>query len=143
MSTTQRNDTQKQWNPSTKVGLSIDVDLKEHFSLETGLYYNLKKYTETAWKFSNEYAEWFDNISKKRHFLQVPIIAKYKFSINHNTKFFVGAGPYVAICLKNKIENEPYYITTEYEGDDWWKFYNNYNTPIGVNENGISNEFLL
>lgn len=37
-------------------------------------------------------------------------MAQFRWNLNKDTKLFFGVGPYVAFCLKNKFDSNPYYL---------------------------------
>ena len=118
------------------MGVSVDLDLNTHFAIESGLFYTFRGYTITnGGTYSNENSRWIENVSQTRHFLQIPVMAKFKWSLNKNTKIFWGIGPYVAFCLKNKFESNPYFLEGSYE-----QYYDD--VMYGEDAMGNSNLFL-
>lgn len=58
-------------------------------------------YSTNAGRFSNDNAEWFERVSETRHFLQIPVIAKFSWNIAQDTQMFFGVGPYyIGFCSK-------------------------------------------
>lgn len=136
ISAVQRHGWGQGWRPSAKMGVSVDLDLNTHFAIESGLFYTFRGYTITnGGTYSNENSRWIENVSQTRHFLQIPVMAKFKWSLNKNTKIFWGIGPYVAFCLKNKFESNPYFLEGSYE-----QYYDDF--MYGEDAMGNSNLFL-
>lgn len=57
-------------------------------------------------------------------YLDIPILAAYKFNISDNTKFVINAGPYLAFGLGGKYnydEGEDPKIFKDYEDEKGWK----------------------
>ncbi len=136
ISAVQRHGWGQGWRPSAKMGVSVDLDLNTHFAIESGLFYTFRGYTITnGGTYSNENSRWIENVSQTRHFLQIPVMAKFKWSLNKNTKIFWGIGPYVAFCLKNKFESNPYFLEGSYE-----QYYDDF--MYGEDAMGNSNFFL-
>ena len=103
------------WRPSAKIGVSADFNLTKHFAIESGLFYTFRGYTiDHGGIYSNDNATWMENVSQTRHFLQVPVLAKFKWNVGKQTKMFFGVGPYVGFCLKNKIGGDPYFLKGYY-----------------------------
>ena len=66
------------WRPSAKIGVSADFNLTKHFAIESGLFYTFRGYTiDNGGIYSNGDATWMENVSQTRHFLQVPVLAKF------------------------------------------------------------------
>ena len=128
------------WRPAAKIGVSADFNLNKHFAIESGLFYTFRGYTiNNGGTYSNEYSTWTEHVSQTRHFLQMPVLAKFKWSIDKNTKLFWGVGPYVGVCLKNKFDSNPYYMNNSYP-DEMHQYYDGY--MAGTDQFGNSNLFL-
>lgn len=69
-------------------------------------------------------------------FLQVPILAKFSIHSNNSTKFFFEIGSYIGYCIKNHIDNNPYYLTMPSSG--WVEGY----PGVGESAEGGSSQFL-
>ncbi len=67
-----------------KVGATIDIPTSEHFSFISGV------------DFINKSFEAADE-NYNRYFLQLPVMAAYKFSMGETSQFTLKAGPYVGI----------------------------------------------
>ncbi len=105
------------WRPSTRLGISADYNVNNMFSMKSGLYYTFRGYSvNNGGTYSNGDATWIENVSQTRHFLQVPILAKFSIHSNNSTKFFFEIGPYVGYCIKNHIDSNPYYLTMPSSG---------------------------
>lgn len=140
ISAVQRHGWGQQWRPSIKVGFSADYNLTKKFAIESGLFYTFRGYSIThGGIYSNETCSWMENVSQTRHFLQLPILAKFKWNINENTKLFWGVGPYIAICLKNDFNSNPFYMNGTYP-DEMHQYYDGY--TYGTDQFGNSNQFL-
>ena len=128
------------WRPSAKIGVSADFNLTKHFAIKSGLFYTFRGYTiDHGGIYSNDNATWMENVSQTRHFLQVPVLAKFKWNVGKQTKMFFGVGPYVGFCLKNKIEGDPYFLKGYYPGENA-QYYDGY--VYGEDQFGNSNQFL-
>lgn len=140
ISSVQRHGWGQGWRPSAKIGISADFNLTNHFSVESGLFYTFRGYSiANGGTYSNENATWIENVSQTRHFLQVPMLAKFKWSLNKDTKMFWGVGPYVAFCLKNKFEGNSHYLegTSPGKGEQYYDGF-----VYGEDAMGHSNLFL-
>ena len=88
------------WRPSTRLGISADYNVNNVFSMKSGLYYTFRGYSvNNGGTYSNGDATWIENVSQTRHFLQVPILAKFSIHSNNSTKFFFEIGPYIGCLL--------------------------------------------
>lgn len=140
ISAVQRYGWGKEWRPSAKIGVSADFNLTTHFGIESGLFYTFRGYSiSNGGTYSNENATWIENVSQTRHFLQIPVMARFRWNLNKHTKLFFGVGPYVAFCLKNRFDSNPYYIKGNAPG-----IYEQYNDGFvyGKDEMGNDNLFL-
>lgn len=132
-----RNGYGSSWRPAPKVGISAEFSISEHFSISSGLHYTFRGYTiDDGGTYSNKEAQWIENVSLTRHLLQIPVMAKFTWTMRNNSRFFIEAGPYVGYYIKNHFTSNPIYLTNtpntnygEYPG-------------IGTDVNGNTNTFL-
>lgn len=111
ISAVQRYGWGQEWRPSAKIGVSVDFNLTNYFGIESGLFYTFRGYSiSNGGTYSNGKFTWTENVSQTRHFLQIPVLAQFRWTLNKNTKMFFGVGPYVAFCLKNRFDSNPYYM---------------------------------
>lgn len=90
-------------------GLGMDYGFSENWSLQSGLMFTSKGY-----KVKDEYKD-------RPIYLDIPILAAYKFNITDNTKFVVNAGPYLAFGLGGKCkydEGGDYKLFKGEDGED-------------------------
>ncbi|CCZ07238.1 porin family protein [Culturomica massiliensis] len=92
------------FDQKTKVGFHIgaflDWGLTENFYIQPGLYYANK-----GVKFENKEDDSYKtkvNLS----YLELPILASYRFSLSDNIKWHVNAGPYLAYGIGGKFKYE-------------------------------------
>lgn len=142
ISAVQRYGWGQQWRPSAKIGVSADFALSERFSVESGLFYTFRGYKVNGGKYSNEHAEWTDNVSQTRHFLQLPVLAKYRWNLDEHTRLFVAAGPYVGVCLGTHFDSNPSYLSWGYDQGYGDLYDGDYQRPAGHDQNGHSNAWL-
>lgn len=101
--------------PGFTLGVGMDYGFNENWSLQSGLMISSKgfKFKEGDWK--DKY---------RPIYLDIPILAAYKFNISDNTKFVINAGPYLAIGLggKNKETDAEDIKLFDKDGYDWDRF---------------------
>ena len=128
------------WRPSAKVGISADFNLTKHFSIESGLFYTFRHYKiDDGGIYSNEDARWVETVSRTRHFLQLPVLAKFHWQVNKDTKVFFGVGPYIGVCLKTKLDGNQRLIEGTFP-NTMQQYYDGF--VYGEDEWGNSNLFL-
>ena len=137
------------WRPAAKVGisadfnltkLSADFNLTKHFSIESGLFYTFRHYQiDDGGIYSNDDATWIETVSRTRHFLQLPILAKFHWQLNKDTKLFFGVGPYVGLCLKTKLDGNQRLLKGSFPGVTG-QYYDGF--VYGEDQAGNSNLFL-
>lgn len=83
--------------PGFQLGVGMDYGFSENWSLQSGLMISSKGYKVKE----GEYKE-----TTRPIYLDISILAAYKFNISDNTKFVINAGPYLAFGLggKNKVD---------------------------------------
>lgn len=69
------------------VGVGMDYAFSEDWSLQSGLNFTGKG----------------EGIKIKMNYVELPILAAYKFALGENMKFVVNAGPYLAVGLGGKM----------------------------------------
>ena len=131
---------EKDWSPAAKVGVSADFNLTKHFSIESGLFYTFRHYQiDDGGIYSNDDATWIETVSRTRHFLQLPILAKFHWQLNKDTKLFFGVGPYVGLCLKTKLDGNQRLLKGSFPGVTG-QYYDGF--VYGEDQAGNSNLFL-
>lgn len=119
--------------PGFTLGVGMDYGFNENWSLQSGLMIPSKgfKFKEGDWK--DKY---------RPIYLDIPILAAYKFNISDNTKFVINAGPYLAIGLggKNKETDEEDIKLFDKDGYDWKRFDLGIQYGIGLE---LSDRYLI
>lgn len=72
------------------VGVGMDYSFSDAFSLQSGLNFTGKGTKD-------------EGVKVKMNYIELPVLAAYKFSLGENMKFVVNAGPYLAVGLGGKI----------------------------------------
>ena len=72
------------------VGVGMDYAFSEEWALQSGLNFTGKGAKDTG-------------VKVKMNYIELPILAAYKFAIGENMKFVVNAGPYLAVGLGGKM----------------------------------------
>ena len=81
--------------PGFTMGVGMDYGFTENWSLQSGLMITSKGF---------KVKEMGEKITVRPIYLDIPILAAYKFAISDNAKFVVNAGPYMAIGLGGKAK---------------------------------------
>lgn len=119
--------------PGFTLGVGMDYGFNENWSLQSGLMISSKgfKFKEGDWK--DKY---------RPIYLDIPILAAYKFNISDNTKFVINAGPYLAIGLggKNKETDKEDIKLFDKDGYDWKRFDLGIQYGIGLE---LSDRYLI
>lgn len=95
--------------PGFNLGVGMDYGFSENWSLQSGLMISSKCYKV------KDYAK------VRPIYLDIPILAAYKFNISDNTKFVINAGPYLAFGLGGKCkfdEGGDYKLFKGEDGED-------------------------
>lgn len=98
--------------PGFNLGVGMDYGFSENWSLQSGLLISSKGYKYKE----GEYKE-----TTRPIYLDIPILAAYKFNISDNTKFVINAGPYLAFGLGGKNKVDGIDESEKVFGDDGWK----------------------
>jgi opacity protein-like surface antigen len=94
--------------PGFNLGVGMDYGFSENWSLQSGLMISSKGYKV------KDYAK------VRPIYLDIPILAAYKFNISDNTKFVINAGPYLAFGLGGKVKYDGVDESDKVFGDDGW-----------------------
>lgn len=95
--------------PGFNLGVGMDYGFSENWSLQSGLMISSKGYKV------------MDYAKVRPIYLDIPILAAYKFNISDNTKFVINAGPYLAFGLGGKCkfdEGGDYKLFKGEDGED-------------------------
>ena len=81
--------------PGFTMGVGADYAFNENWYFQPGVMITSKGYKV---KYAGE------KVTVRPVYLDIPILAAYKFDITDNTKFVINAGPYLAIGLGGKAK---------------------------------------
>lgn len=89
------------------VGVNIDFPLLQSLYLQTGLYYTTKGY-----KYNEEEEDYKTEYKCTPQYLEIPVMASYRYNFNKATQLQINFGPYFAYGIAGKEKD-----TNEYEGE--------------------------
>lgn len=118
--------------PGFTLGVGMDYGFNENWSLQSGLMISSKgfKFKEGDWK--DKY---------RPIYLDIPILAAYKFNISDNTKFVINAGPYLAFGLGGKAKDDNFDLKLfKSDEGDWKRFDLGIQYGIGLE---LSDRYLI
>lgn len=92
---------------SFHVGLIADIPVVESFYVQTGLYFQNK-----GWKLEYEYEE---TETAKPMYLEIPILASYRYNFSDAAQLQINFGPYFAYGIGGKVKWE----SDEYEEEEY------------------------
>lgn len=81
--------------PGFTMGVGMDYGFTENWSMQSGLMITSKGF---------KVKEMGEKLTVRPIYLDIPILAAYKFAISDNAKFVVNVGPYMAIGLGGKAK---------------------------------------
>ena len=93
------------WDSHTgfHAGVNVDIPLLQSLYLATGLYYTVKGFSgeETEGGHSGEY-----KVEQKSsaNYLEIPVLASYRYNFSDNAQLQVNVGPYFAYGIGGKIK---------------------------------------
>ncbi|MBQ9237645.1 MAG: PorT family protein [Prevotella sp.] len=96
------------------VGVAVDFPIMESFYVQSGLYYTVKGY---------KVEEGNDKEKVNIGYLEIPILASYRYNFNDANQLQFNFGPYLAYGLHGKDKWEEYYNGRTYESDKKWYDY--------------------
>lgn len=99
------------------VGVSADFPIVESFYFQSGLYFSMKGA-------QNTYEDYYDDDVVKEswnpYYLEIPLLASYRFNFSERTQLQINTGPYLAVGLGGKFKE----TFKEYpEDNDSWSFF--------------------
>ncbi|WP_294618385.1 porin family protein [uncultured Bacteroides sp.] len=89
------------------VGVIADVELSEKFYLQPGLYFTTKG-LKSEDKEGMGYEEKYN-----LNYLELPILASYRFNLSDNVQWQINAGPYFAVGVGGKVKG------TDFDGIEY------------------------
>lgn len=106
--------------PGFTMGVGMDYGFTENWSLQSGLMITSKGY---KYKESLVGSSGTEDVKLRPIYLDIPILAAYKFAISDNAKLVVNAGPYMAIGLGGKAKWDDVDAKLfDDKGEDWKRF---------------------
>lgn len=119
--------------PGFNLGVGMDYGFSENWSLQSGLMISSKGYKVKE----GEYKE-----TTRPIYLDIPILAAYKFNISDNTKFVINAGPYLAFGLGGKNKVDGIDESEKVFGDNGWNRFDlgiQYGVGLEISEHYLVN----
>lgn len=83
------------------VGVIADIELSQSFYLQPGLYFSTKGLKVEDKENDADYSE---KMNYNLNYLELPILASYRFNISDNIKWHINAGPYFALGVGGKMK---------------------------------------
>lgn len=109
--------TEETGDSSTKLGfnfgVAVDLPIMQSLYVQSGLYVTQKGF-KTKDSYSDEEGYWEDKLTYKPIYLQLPILASYRYNFNENTQLQINFGPYLAFGIAGKYT---YDWSDNYRGD--------------------------
>lgn len=98
-------------------GVAVDFPIMESFYIQSGLYYTTKGF---KFEYGYEGYEFEDKLNIG--YLEIPILASYRYNFNDANQLQFNFGPYFAYGLHGKVKEKETYRGRTYEEDyDWYK----------------------
>ncbi len=91
-------------------GVTVDIPIVQSIAIQTGLLFSSK-----GAKFSYEDDEESEELKFKPMYLEIPILASYRYNFNESTQLQVNFGPYFAVGVGGKVKEE---YVNKYWGDE-------------------------
>jgi len=93
------------FNPllSSNTGIVVEKPVSDHFSLQSGLYYQ-NSGAKSEWYYSSSSGQTKVVENVRRSCLRIPVIIKVRIGTQH--RFFIGAGGYFNYNLGSKISSD-------------------------------------
>ena len=114
--------------PGFQLGVGMDYGFSESWSLQSGLLISSKGYK-------------IEDVKVRPIYLDIPILAAYKFNISDNTKFVINAGPYLAFGLGGKAKDDNFDLKLfKSDEGDWKRFDLGIQYGIGLE---LSDRYLI
>ena len=111
--------------PGFTLGVGMDYAFTDNWSFQPGLMISSKgyKYKEEGWKSTT-----------RPIYLDIPLLAAYKFSVAEGVKIVIDAGPYLAIGVggKYKDDDDDDWKIFDEDGENWKRFDLGLQWGIGV-----------
>lgn len=91
------------------VGVNVDFSIVESFGVQTGVFFTTKG-AKSEVSIEDSYGIETYKATSNPMYIQVPILASYRYNINDNLRWEFNVGPYFAFGVGGKItETEEYY----------------------------------
>ncbi len=98
-------------------GVGVDIPIIESFYVQTGLFFTSKGYKRTEDRGDTRFTA-----KGNPAYLEIPILASYRYNFNDATQFEVNVGPYLAFGIggKDKLEEKTEAAVIETEENDFF-----------------------
>lgn len=97
------------YKPGYQIGAGLEYQFNNKWSLQPSLML-ITKGLKSSGEYLPEYGDGSFDIKENRMYLQLPILAAYRFSLNEGLNLVLSAGPYVAYGIGGKYTNK---VTSE------------------------------
>lgn len=119
-------------------GFTGDIPLASMVSLQTGLYLNGKGSKTESYFDANDHSHNYFKVKFNPLYLELPANLVLKFPMDEASRFYAGAGPYVAMGIGGKVKGTQNFggVTSTYEQNI--KFNNDDPTTSGQEDAGVN-----
>jgi len=100
------------WKPSVKIGAALEYDFTGGFALQSGLYYTSRGSSYVSLRIDDGISDngyYSASYAWNRHYLQMPLMAKFSWEIADDVRLSAAAGPYAALELCKDTSGTIYY----------------------------------
>lgn len=103
------------WDSHTgfHAGVNVDIPLLQSLYLSTSLYYTVKGFSSD---YTQEEGEYKVERKASANYLEIPVLASYRYNFSDNAQLQVNVGPYFAYGIGGKIK----YTAHEYHSSKGW-----------------------
>lgn len=122
--------------PGLKLGGVIDFGITRHFSIQPGLYFSMKGFsqkTSDRTTVGNTTTTVTDKYRMGLGYIEMPVNFLYKSRMHHSGQFFAGGGPYLAALVGGKIKTDHTRTISNDNGSNVTHSSDSYSVNIGDN----------
>lgn len=123
-------------------GVNIDIPIVKSMYIQTGLYWTVK----TA-KMENSYRSEYHTYKFNPSFIEIPLLASYRYDLSNNIQLQVNLGPYFAYGVAGKFkygdDNETLFNDTKDRNYKYPKYLNPFDIGIKIGTGITINRFFV
>ena len=121
------DNTSYSWRTGFNTGVVVDLNVREFFSIQPGLFFENRSYDYTIVRHESASQSLYNELGHTRSYsFNIPIMASFRFNLTDNLEWLAEAGPYFAFGVGGFDKNHQVYLQVAKDPQQSSKYYENH-----------------